>query len=303
VTRFPILLCCAILSGCQTIPLGWAPSPPPPPQPPTISLFEKIVPDRDAIKQTVLRHIPPGTPMEQAQAMLEHQEFTCHPYTKANLFFGSSDLIPLGVYLPIDVQKRLFLERDRHPIYCRATRHELEEWHLKSFTVLVVLIPDDAHRLCDVEIGLAPKRHPNVTFFQQRPDLHEPLGLPIEAARARMTAAGFRCSEVQAGKPGQDPRSYIHCEAFDEWLLGGHIVRVRLYLDESSLICESKVLDEDSLFDAERCMWLHGDESAAQAVGKATVYPVRLGCRYTLITIGVTIGVTMAVTAMPYGLH
>jgi hypothetical protein len=299
VTRFTILLGCAILSGCQTIPVGWAPTPPPPPQSPTINLFEKIVPDRDAIKQIVLRHIPPGTPMEQAQAILEHQEFTCHPYTMANLFFGSRNLIPPGVRLPSDVQKRLFQERDRHPIYCHAARHELEDWHLKSFAVLVVLIPDDEHRLRDVEIGLAPRRHTNVAFFQQRPDLHEPLGLPIEAARARMTAAGFRCSDVLTGKPGQEPRSCMDCEAFNEWLLGGDIVRVRLYLDEAGLVCESKVLDEVNPFDAERCMWLHGDESAAQAVGKAALYPVRLGCRYTLITIGVT----MAVTAMPYGLH
>jgi hypothetical protein len=261
------------------------------------------VADRDAIKQTVLRHIPPGTPLEQAQALLEQQEFTCHPASKANLLLGSSDPIPPGVYLPGDVRKRLFQERNRHPIYCSTTRHELEEWHLKSFTVLVVLIPDEAQRLRDVEIGLARKWHPNTTFFQQRPDLHEPLGLPIEAAKARMTAAGFRCSDVQTGKTGRDPPSCIHCEAFDEWLLGGSIVRVRLYLDESGRVCESKVLDEGSLFDAERCMGLHGDESTAQAVGKAVVYPVRLGCRYALITVGLTVGVTMAVTAMPYGLH
>jgi hypothetical protein len=294
-TRFTILLCSTILSGCQTIPPGWAPSPPPRPQPPPLSLFEKTTADPDAIKQAVLRHIPPGTPIEQAQVMLEYQDFTCHPDTKDKLFSGSGDLIPPGVYLPGDVQKRLLQERDRHPIYCRATRHDLEEWHLKSFTVLVILIPDDAHRLRDVEVGLAPgpQRHTCSTFFKQRPTLHEPLGLPIEAARSQMTAAGFRCSDVRTGEPGQDPRPFIHCEAFDEELLGGHIVRVRLYLDESGLICESKVLNEGSPLDAERCMWLHGDESAAQAFGKAAIYPVRLGCRYTLITIAVTMAVTI----------
>jgi hypothetical protein len=257
------------------------------------------VPERDAIKQIVLRHIPPGTPMEQAQALLEQQEFTCHPYRNANPFFGSSNLIPPGVSLSSDAQKRLFRERDRHPIYCRATRYELEEWHLKSFTVLVVLIPDDERRLRDVEIGLSARQHPDVTFFQQRPDLHEPLGLPVDAAQGRMIAAGFRCSDVVTGKPGQEPRPYVDCEAFNEWLLGGQIVRVRLYLDESGRIRESKVLDEGNLFDAERCMWLHGDESATQAIGKAAAYPVRLGCRYAFIAIGVA----MAVTAMPYGLH
>jgi len=299
VTRFTILICCAILSGCQTIPLGWAPTPSPPLQPPTISVFEKTTADREAIKQAVLRHIPPGTSMEQAQAMLEQQEFTCRSYTKSNSFLGTSDLIPHGVYLAIDVQKHLFQARDRQPVYCHTTRHELDEWHLKSFTVLVVLIPDNAHRVSDVEIGLAPKRHPNVTFFQQRPDLHEPLGIPVEVARERMTAAGFRCSDVQTTKACLHPRSYLDCETFDEYLLGGNIVRVRLFLDESGLICESKVLEEGKVFDDERCMWLHGDESTAQAVGKSVVFPVRLGCRYALGTIGIF----MAVTAMPYGLH
>jgi hypothetical protein len=300
-TRISILLCCAILSGCKTIPLGWAPSPPPPSHPPTISLFENTAADRDAIKQTVLRHIPPGTPMDQAQILLEDQGFTC----KVNQVFGSSSLIAPGVYLPSDVQKRLYQERHRKSIYCQATRHELEDWHLKSFTVLVVLIPDDAQRLLDTEIGLtpAPKQHPNLPFFQQRPDLHAPIGLPIEAARDRMAGAGFHCSDVCQGKPGEDPRSYIQCEAFNEWLLGGGIVRVRLYLDESGHICESKILDETRLFDAERCMWLHGDESAAQAVVRAAAYPLRLTCRYVLGATVITVGVAMAVTAMPYGLH
>jgi hypothetical protein len=264
------------------------------------------VADRDAIKETVLRHVPPGTPMDQAQAMLEQEEFTCRPDTKPNLFFGSDHPIPPGVYLPADVQIRLSRQRGPRPIYCRATRHELEEWHLQAFTVLVVLVPDDAQHLRDVEIGLGRERHPNFSFFRQRPDLHEPLGLPPEAARARMTAAGFRCSDVRAGEPGQDPRPHIDCEAFDEWLLGGDIVRVRLYVDEGGLVCESKVLDKGRLFDDERCMWLHGDESTAEAVGRVAAYPVRLGGRYALLTTVCTLGLAalaMAVTAMPYGLH
>jgi hypothetical protein len=287
-TRFSILLCCAVLSGCKTIPLGWTPSPPPPSHPPKISLFENTTADRDAIKQTVLRHIPPRTPMEQAQVMLEDQGFTCHPHTKANYFLGSSDLIPRGVYLPSEVLTRLAQEcRSHHPIYCQVTRQDLEEWHLKSFTVLVVLIPDDKQLLSDVEVGLSTKRHPNLAFFQQRPDLHEPVGLPIEAARAQMTAAGFRCSDVCPGKPGEDSRSSIQCEAFSEWLLGGDIVRIRLYIDEAGRICESKALEKGNRFDAERCMWLHGDESDAQSIVRAAAYPVRLSCRYALITVGV----------------
>lgn len=297
--RFTALFCCAILSGCQTVPLGRTP----PPQPPLISLFEQTPADCDALKQVVLRHIPPGTPIEQAQALLETQEFTCQRPPKPNFFFGSRDPIPPGVSVSNEVGIRLSRERKRQPIYCQATRYEPGEWHLKSFTVLVVLIPDDAHRLCDVEVGLGRRRHPNSIFFQHHPTLHEPLGLPVEAAQSQMAAAGFRCSPVRIPASGPDLRPYIHCEAFDEWLLGGHVVRVRLYLDESGLVRESKVLDKDYLFDAERCMWLHGDESTPQAVGKAALYPVRLGCRYTIITVGVTLALTMAVTAMPYGLH
>jgi predicted nucleotidyltransferase len=302
-TRISLFLCCALLAGCQTIPTSWAPTPPPAPH--TILLFEETPPKCDAIKQTVLRHIPPGTPIEQAQAILEQHEFTCRPYSKPSFFLATSDPpVPRGIYVPNDVHKRLFQERERQPVYCQATLHEVEEWHLQSYTVLVVLIRDDANRLRDVEVGVSfQKRHENFAFFQLRPDLHEPLGLPIEAARARMTAAGFRCSELEADRAGPDPRPHVHCEAFNEWLLGGQIVRVHLYPDEAGVIRESKVLEKASLFDPERSMWLHGDESTAEALAKGALYPVRLGVRYTLITAVVTIGVTMAVTAMPYGLH
>ncbi|HEY7328357.1 MAG TPA: hypothetical protein VH592_11985 [Gemmataceae bacterium] len=292
-TRFSVLFCCAILSGCKTAPLGWTPSAPPPSHPPTISLFEKTAADRDAIKQTVLRHISPGTPMEQARAMLVDQGFTCHPYTQAKSLMASS-----GVHLPNEVEKRLSAERDRQPIYCLAMPHQLEEWHLKSFTVLVVLIPGDTQLLREVEIGLSSKQRRNMAFFQKRPDLHEPVGLPIETARDRMTAAGFRCSDVCPGKKGEDPRPYIHCEAFDESLVGGHIVRIRLYVDESGRICESKIVDKAELFDAERCMWLHGDESRAQTVGKAAAYPVRLSCRYALLTVAIATGLGLELTCL-----
>jgi hypothetical protein len=225
--------------------------------------------------------------------MLVDQGFTCHPYTQAKSLMASS-----GVKLPNEIQNRRLAERDRQSIYCLGMPPQLEEWHLKSFTVLVILIPDDMQLLRDVEVGLASKQPRNIAFFQKRPDLHEPVGLPIETARDRMTAAGFRCSDVCPGKPGEDPHSYIHCESFDESLLGGHIVRVRLYVDESGRICESKILDKAELFDAERCMWLHGDESRAQTVGKAAAYPVRLSCRYALLTVAIAAGLGLEMTCL-----
>src|SRR5262249_24074410 len=117
--RTAVLCSCAILCGCQAIPLGSTPTPP---QPPTVCLFERAVADRDPIKQAVLRPLPPGTPMGQAQAALEREEFACHPDITANPFFGTADPIPRGVYLPGEARERLRRERDGPLIYCSGTR-------------------------------------------------------------------------------------------------------------------------------------------------------------------------------------
>lgn len=164
---------------------------------------------------------------------------------------------------------------------------------MRSYSVLVVLLTGGADAVADVQVGLKPECHSHEDFFARRPELHEPVGLPVEEARARMAAAGFRCT---AG-----PGGTVDCAAFDEWLLGGSVVRVSLHPDAAGVVREARVPDKSAWFDAERCMWPHGDESTTEAVCKRAVFPLRLGCRYALFTAwGIAI-VVMGGTMYPYG--
>jgi hypothetical protein len=260
----------------------------------TILLFEPVEAEREAIKEVVLRHIPLGTPIDQAREILGQQGFICRPFSA-----WTSDLIPRGISLPPEVHQRLLAARHKLPVYCHTTRQELQEWHLQSYDVLVVLVPDEAQMVRDVEVGIGEKRHPNAEFFKHRPELQEPVGLKVEEARMRMEAAGFRFTESVSEGADKETRPHLFCQAYDENLLGGQIIRVNLYPDESGVVRGAKVLDRGELFDAEQCMLPHGDEPAARAVCKGALFPVRVGCRYVLYTVAFC----MALSAMPYGLH
>jgi hypothetical protein len=293
--RTPLVagLLCAAMAGCQSVPMRTSSAPVPEH---TIQLFEEVAADREAVRQVVLRHVPPGTPIAQAQAMLEERGFTCRPYSAATQFFHHEDLIPRGVALPSPAYQQLARERKHRPVYCQARLPETQEWHLRSHTVLVVLVPDASQTVRDVQAGLGTHFHNNTAFFKARPELREPTGLSTEAAIARLRAAGFRPVDATGDR---ETRPHLICEAFDENPLGGQIVRVQLFPDEAGVIRETKVLDRVGLFDSERCMLPHGDEPTAVAIGRVALFPVRAGCGYALITVAVC----MAITAMPYGLH
>ena len=172
---------------------------------------------------------------------------------------------------------------------------------MASQRVLVVLVPDQAQTVADVEVGLGHKLlHRNADFFQDRPDFHEPLGQSVDNARAQMAAAGFDCTGVEPKGADGDAHPHLRCQAFDENWMGGRIVRVHLYPDESGIIREAKVLDETDFFDAERCMLPHGDESTDKAVLKGVLFPLREGGRYAVVTLEIAL-VLFAISARPGG--
>jgi len=288
---------CSNLAGCQIMPIHSATAPVPEH---TIVLFREVEPKRDEIKQAVLGRIPLGTPIEQAQAVLEAQGFVCRPYSRLSQAFNPNELLSTGIALPPEVNKRLSKEHKNSPVYCRVTLPELQDWHLMSCVVLVVLIPDEARLVRDIEVGTASKHHPHAYFFtSKKPELREPTGLPVETARVRMEAAGFRSKVVAAEARDKDSRPYVLCEVYDENPLGGLIIRVKLFTDEAGVVRETRVVEGEELFDAERCMLPHGDEGPIESACRYALFPVRAGCRYTLFAIALG----MAITAMPYGLH
>ncbi len=286
----PLLFAClfAALAGCQGRPLRPVQAPEAKPRP-TVFLFEEIEPDPNAVKQTVVRHLPPGMSVDLAQDLLEKQGFTCRPYSNWAWFFNRQNLIPPEVSLPLDVQKRLHARRKFGPVFCHATLKGKGEWHLERYPVLVVLVPDEARKLAEVEADIRLTMHSRVKFFNERPDLREPVGLSVEAATARMAAAGFHCSGLQPEGADDDARPHVFCLAFNEGVLGGHIIRVHLYPDEAGVVRETDVRTEEGPFDAEWCMLPHGDETTTWAITKGVLFPVRIVTRYTLIAAAVAL--------------
>jgi hypothetical protein len=281
--------CFATLTGCQTLPERVEPPRPTEPMPRpaqhAITVFEQVPADADAVKQAVLGHVPPGTPADQAQAILEAQGFVCRSANPVLEVFHPDALNPERVDLESAARKRIAGERNR--IYCHATVRGLEEWHLVPYHVLIVLVSGTDDRIRAIEVGVKRDKHRYAKFFEERRDLREPVGLPAPMARAQMEAAGFCCTEVNPEATARDVRPYVLCEAFEETLINGHVIRVHLYPDAAGVIRETFVPDEGRLFDAERCMLPHGDEPSDKTLRRCMVFPLRVGCRYTLITLAV----------------
>jgi hypothetical protein len=156
----------------------------------------------------------------------------------------------------------------------------------------------------DVEVVLGKTLlHPDIQFFQNRADLHAPVGQPVDQARSQMAAAGFHCTGIRPKGTDGDPRPHIRCQAFDENWMGGRIVRVHLYADESGVIREAKVLDKTAWFDAERCMLPHDNESAGEVALKGVLFPIRESGRYAAITLEIAAVLLAFSTMPPHGLH
>jgi hypothetical protein len=296
---FRTLTCCflAFLVGCQGVPVQLA-LPTRPKQEATIVLFEEIAPGREAVKEVVHRHLPAGTSVERAREMLEKQGFACREYTSWTWHFNQSELIPDGIHLSPTERHRLYEQRAQRPVFCNAILKASGEWHLASYQVLVVLVPDEAGAVQDMEVGINRQYHRNEEYFKERPGLHDPVGVPVEEARTRLVDAGFYCMGI-GKKTEKDDRPYLLFVAFDEGLLWGQVIRVRLYPDDAGVVRKTEVATEPGKFDSEWCMLPHGDETPTWAVCKAALFPGRVACRWTLITGLVCVGLAVTCAAHP----
>jgi hypothetical protein len=61
-------------------------------------------------------------------------------------------------------------------------------------------------------------------------------------------------------------------------------VRVKLFTDAAGVVRDTEVVRGPCLFDDERCMLPDANDPPARFAGKAVLWPLRVGCRYTLIT-------------------
>jgi hypothetical protein len=199
--------------------------------------------------------------------------------------FLPDEVVPRGVFLCAKAGKHIFRERANRPVFARVTLPELQDWHQRDYTVVVVLIPDATETLHDVEVGLGTEERRHAAYFKARPALREPVGLPLAEAGAHLQSFGFRLAAdvparaVREPRPGDGPAPVVY-EAFDEGFLGGQIVRVCLFADQAGIVREAQVLNKGDWFDAERCMLPRDDSSPADAAWRTVLFPARVGCRY-----------------------
>ncbi len=190
-------------------------------------------------------------------------------------------LLPRAISLGKDTRDRLHREQSNRPLCCVAYRDAVGHWGQASAEILVLLFPDAAQCVQDVEVHAGKwEGHPYQASFTKRPDLQEPVGLPVAAARARLEQAGFHCLSPAAGEKDPAGRPCLLFRACDEHLLGGRLVRVRLYPDEAGIIRETEVLHEYAWFENEQCMLPGPDDSPLLAVCKGVLFPVRVTTLY-----------------------
>jgi len=282
------LLLCGV-AGCQTVPAVAVN--PDLPIPETVIFLGRPVPaDRSAVQAEVLRHVAPGLPVDAAHAGMEELGFTC-------LYGGFSDKKPC-LYLPPRTLPELlgsdsgYAARAKHfhSLVCTTAVNGVGDWSQFSFPLTVTLPYDEEGKVTEVEVTeVLPTLSPYAAYFRRRPELREPIGLPVEQARAVMEANKFCCAYGRPEKQAGDRRPYLDCYAYDERLLDGDIIRVHLFYDKAGRVTEAEVIQKAGDFDWLRCLLPNPGDSLAGGVFKAVAFPVRLSA--DLIFMSLTAGV------------
>jgi hypothetical protein len=271
--RVLVLLLCA-LAGCQTAPP--VPEPLVPKPTTTIRLFGHEIPAEAAVVQAeVLQHVSAGQPAETARAQMEACGFHC-------LYGGTFDKMP-AIYHPVRTLPELLggrnEKKDRlfHSLVCRIDRSEIGNWGGRYFEVKVLLPYDENGLVSAVEVPRLWSRVSRCTaFFARHPELKEPVGLPVEQARALMQAQQFVCTDVAPPSSARDRRPYLACCAYHETPLGGNIIRVRLIHDQTRTVRDVEVVQKPGDFDELLCMLPNQSDTVGEGVFKGLVFPFRL---------------------------
>lgn len=267
------LLAGLAVSGCLS---GPAITPPAPRKPPLIVRLcgAEVPATEDAVRAVVLRHVGPGWPIEMAQARMKQLGFRC-------LYGGMLREKPKK-YLPARTLPDLVVGRDAerdkswHSLHCTLSANEVGTWGAHYCPLTVKLPYDEAGRVTGVEVErLWQRTSPHIYFFQRRPELREPNGLPVEQAWAILRDHRFFCADNRPQGPGQG-RSFLDCHAYCESPLGGSILRIHLYYDETRTVTETEVVQEPEFWDGFQCTLPNESDTTTGAVVKTVLFPVRL---------------------------
>jgi hypothetical protein len=251
---------------------------------PLIRLFGKAVPaDEWLLRDEVLRVVAPGMPMDQAVAALKGQGLEAAFGLFNGPGFEFQTALTNCCRLP-----RWRMTRRGEECYL-APAEDVNAWGRVYWKVMVILVPDSAHLVKDVEVLVSlPVGDRCHAIFAARPELQDPVGLPLADVKARMEAAEFRCSLCD-GDAQSRGRPYLLCWRRVEKALGGYVLRVRLYPDEAGVVRDSEILRGDRWFEAERCMLPAAEDSPEWYALRAALFPARVSCRYALIMLALSL--------------
>src|SRR5262249_20997955 len=215
----------------------------------------------------LLPHVYPGLAVETARARLEELGFRCRyagVFARKPQAYHPTRSLPEVIGGRDAGKDKLF-----HTLVCSNPRDEIGNWGRRYFPVTVNLPYDENGIVTEVEVPpVLPQVSRYAAFFARRPDLREPVGLPVEQARALMQAQKFRCAYAASGGNGQGGRPFLDCHAYDETPLGGNIIRVHLFYDATQTVTDAKVVQERGGFDDLRCMLPNPTDSLGQGVFK-----------------------------------
>jgi hypothetical protein len=253
---------------------------------PLIRLLGTELPsDNGVIREALLRVIPPDSPRERAEALL-----------RADGLEGTT----LGETGELGFTTQYKKQRPGDPLPDKvfgARRPVFHEWGKNARAVVVFLIPGSGDTVKDVKVeggyGSWFEHEDTQHFFTAHPDLAEPVGLPVAEAEARMRAAGFCCTHESGDQRGGRGQEHLLCEARDDRILLGSMVRVRLFYDQTGVIRDSAFVREGRWFDAERAMLPSADDSVGEYAYRAALFPARVTARYSLFATLIVVGVTL----------
>jgi hypothetical protein len=280
--RLLVLCLCVLVPACQAPAVKQAVLAKPHPIWPITLHGDLIEANASVIQQALLAHIPLGTPIDEADALVIAQGF---PNKVKGYYCGvprvfeslaaqsTTPGLDRGIFSKLRAEKPV----TRHGDFAVCL-----PWDQAYATICVVLFPDADRKLEDIGVHVVVSVNPYARYFKMHPELPDPVGMPAAEVRTALEKAGFHCQLQPPQESQPTSPSWLVGELLDESVLSGTIVRVRLAVDEQAIVRAAQV-PASHWFDNERCMWLHGDESTTEATCKVALYPVRLGCRYALI--------------------
>ena len=277
--RRAVLLLASGLAGCRAAPLAVAP---PAARPtPVVRLCRHDVPvEPEAVRQELLQVAVPGVPVEVARDRLLAEGFRQFSYLPKSYRRHAVNLPEL--LRGFDEKA----EKEANSVQFLVQGDEAGAWGQRYFELPAVVYFDEDMNVRDVKIPYVPDRSrptPFAWFFAKRQKLCDPVGMPLEQARALMEGEDFKCTPVAFDKHEKSGRPYLACRAVAETPLGGSIVRVRLFYDGAGIVTDARVLKDAEIFDEIVCMLPDRGDSVEKAVFKTVIFPARL---YAAIVVG-----------------